>query len=104
MTDFSFNLESAHSDEGVEWAANTVPTPLFSFGEYLEGTSDCVFILDDKWRFTYLNERAQAEIANGRNLVGQSLWEAFVEKAGSLIAEHLRRAMTTRTPASFEAP
>jgi PAS domain-containing protein len=29
---------------------------------FLESTSDCVYVVDRDWRFTYLNQRAIAEL------------------------------------------
>ncbi len=34
--------------------------------ELKESTADCMFELDRQWRFTFLNKRAQREIASGR--------------------------------------
>ncbi len=48
----------------------------------LEATSDSVFVLDGDWRFSFLNARAKAMLADGRDLVGQVVWEAFPEAVG----------------------
>jgi diguanylate cyclase (GGDEF)-like protein/PAS domain S-box-containing protein len=73
-----------------------------NFLQFLEATTDCVFIVDRQWRFTFLNKRAVAEIAGGRNLVGTSLWEAFPEAAESALGRHYRHAMNEGSPETFE--
>jgi diguanylate cyclase (GGDEF)-like protein/PAS domain S-box-containing protein len=71
--------------------------------ELLEGSLDCVYLLDADWRFQYLNARAQAEIAGGRILIGQSLWHAFPELRSSIFEPHFREAMQHRAHVDFEA-
>jgi diguanylate cyclase (GGDEF)-like protein/PAS domain S-box-containing protein len=91
-------LEGAHTAHGAQ--ADEKITP--QLRAFLESTSDCVAILDRQWRFTFLNRRAEAEIASGRQLVGVSLWEAFPEVAGTKFEEHYRRAMEAGSSARFE--
>jgi PAS domain S-box-containing protein len=43
----------------------------------LESTTDSVVVLDRDWRYTYLNERAKAQIGRGRDLLGKAVWDAF---------------------------
>jgi diguanylate cyclase (GGDEF)-like protein/PAS domain S-box-containing protein len=69
----------------------------------MEGTTDCVFFLDDQWRFTFLNSRATAEIRGGKDLIGVSFWNAFPETIGSPFEDHYRRAMAERSAQNFEA-
>src|SRR5690242_15055140 len=45
--------------------------------DVLEGTTDCVFLLDREDRVTYLNKAAVDTIADGRDLIGVNLWSAF---------------------------
>jgi PAS domain S-box-containing protein len=47
----------------------------------LESTGDSVFVLDREGRFTYLNERARAHLAPGRDLVGRRVREVLPEEA-----------------------
>jgi diguanylate cyclase (GGDEF)-like protein/PAS domain S-box-containing protein len=70
--------------------------------ELLESTTDCVFLLDSSWRFTYLNARAEQEIAGGRSLIGRTLWTEFPEAAGTLFETRYRQAMEERVGVSFE--
>jgi diguanylate cyclase (GGDEF)-like protein/PAS domain S-box-containing protein len=71
--------------------------------ELLEGTSECVFLLDPHWRFTYLNQRATDDIAGGRDLTGRCLWEEFPKAKGTLFEENYTRAMQKREQVYFEA-
>jgi len=71
--------------------------------DFLECTSDCVFVLDRDWRFNYLNRRAREEIArNGTDLVGTVIWDAFPEARGTEFEENYRRAMEHGEEVSFE--
>lgn len=70
--------------------------------EILEGTTECVFILDRGWRFVYLNPPAVASIARGRSLLGAVIWEAFPLAVGTRAWEHLQRAVTDRQPVRFK--
>ncbi len=64
----------------------------------LESTTDSVIVLDREWRFTYLNERARAQIARGRDLMGQVVWDMFPELEDSLIGMAYRAAVEGGIP------
>src|SRR5260221_5199634 len=66
-----------------------------------ESTTASVLIVDRDWRITYLNERAKAQVAEGRYLVGMDLWEAF-PAAGESEVYRRHRAALDQGPASFE--
>ncbi|MBP2302047.1 PAS domain S-box-containing protein [Azospirillum picis] len=68
----------------------------------LASTVDGVVEFDRDWRFTYLNDKAKALIAQGRELVGQSLWEAFPELVGSPLWDKAQQAMSRRVPSEVE--
>lgn len=68
----------------------------------LESTTDCIVVLDREWRFTYLNSRAAAMIARGRDLVGVSIWKAFPEAVGGTFDRHYRDALARHAPVVFE--
>ena len=71
--------------------------------EVLESITDAFYAVDDEWRFTYVNERAEALLQRPREeLIGQNLWEAFPEAKDLAIYEHYQRAIRTRQPAAFE--
>ena len=67
-----------------------------------ESTTDSVLIVDRDWRITYLNERARAQVAEGRDLVGMDLWEAFPAAVESEVYCRFQAAMSDQCPASFE--
>lgn len=67
-----------------------------------ESTTDSVAIVDRDWRVSYLNGRAWAQVAEGRDLIGAKLSEAFPETADTEIFSQLREAMSDQRPVSFE--
>jgi two-component sensor histidine kinase len=69
----------------------------------LESTGDCVFVLDQEWRFSFLNTRARQEIAHGRDLLGGNIWDEFPHAVGTVFGDNYQRVMTERVPATFEA-
>src|SRR3546814_564674 len=74
-----------------------------SVRDFLECTSDCVFVLNRDWRFSYLNRRARQEIArSGTDLVGTFIWDAFPEAQGTEFEDNYRKAMEDGDEVSFE--
>lgn len=69
----------------------------------LESTSDCVFVLDRGWRFSFLNTRAILEIAQGRDLLKRSIWNEFPHAVGTIFWDNYQRAMNERVSVTFEA-
>ena len=67
-----------------------------------ESTTDSVIIIDRNLRISYLNARAQAQISEGRDLVGASLGEAFLDDPERAIFRQIREAMSDQRPVSFE--
>jgi len=61
----------------------------------LESTTDSVVVLDRDWRFIYLNERAKAQNAQGRDLVGRIVWDVFPWLHESPVGHAWRTAMDT---------
>ena len=68
----------------------------------LESTTNSVAVLDRSWRYTYLNARAKAKVAQGRDLLGQVIWDAFPEVAGTVFADAYRTAMESGVPTQAE--
>jgi len=68
-----------------------------------ESTTDNVIIVDRDWRISFFNQRASTQIAEGRELLGMSLQDAFLDTEESEILSQLRKAMSERRPISFEA-
>ena len=68
-----------------------------------ESTTDSVIIVDRNLRISYLNARAQAQIAEGRDLTGAALEDAFLDDPERAIFSQLREALSHHHPVSFEA-
>ncbi|MFC6724625.1 PAS domain S-box protein, partial [Halobium palmae] len=69
----------------------------------LERITDAFFGLDEEWRFTYVNERAERLLQQAEEeLVGESVWEQFPEAADSTFREEYERAMAEQEAVSFE--
>jgi PAS domain S-box-containing protein len=67
-----------------------------------ESTTDSVITVDRDFRISFFNQRAQAQIAEGRDLIGMDLKEAFLDADGTEIISRLRATMSDRHPVSFE--
>ena len=64
--------------------------------------TDAFFGIDERTRFTYLNEQADRSIgSDGRELVGKTVWEEFPDALGTAFETEYRRAMETGEPTSF---
>ncbi|NKC33156.1 PAS domain S-box protein [Falsiroseomonas selenitidurans] len=51
----------------------------------LEGMTDAFYLLDDKWRFTFVNSKAELLLQKGRgDLLGRVAWEAFPDAAKNM--------------------
>ncbi|MBE9138441.1 EAL domain-containing protein [Nodosilinea sp. LEGE 07088] len=69
----------------------------------LESITDAFFALDQRWQFTYLNQRAEQFLRRSRHQVlGQNLWYEFPEVLGTAMSKELRRAMADRVGLTFE--
>ena len=70
----------------------------------LDNTTDGFFAVDQNWHFTYMNPEAEVLLGRSRaGLLGQELWAAFPDFAGSVFETSYRRVMDEKTPVSFEA-
>jgi PAS domain S-box-containing protein len=100
-------------DERVWWrpAESTGPTdgrgddegrPDLPAGVY-ERITDAFYALDDEWRFTYLNERAEEIIGRSKDeLLGERLWNEFPEATESVVWDEYHEAMETQEPVDFD--
>ncbi len=71
--------------------------------EIMDGMTEACFALDAGWRFTFVNDRSQEVLHHRREeMLGRTLWEIFGKLSGTPEEGHYRRAMTERTPVSFE--
>jgi PAS domain S-box-containing protein len=69
----------------------------------LASISDGFMVIDQDWRYTYVNAAAQRMMRkSGDELIGKKRWEVFPEEPGSILEEHYRRAMAEQTPVTFE--
>nr|WP_247884323.1 PAS domain-containing protein [Azospirillum sp. OGB3] len=68
----------------------------------LGSTVDGVIELDRDWRFTSLNDKAISLIAQGRDLRGRSLWEAFPELVDTPLWQKAHQAMANHMPTDAE--
>ncbi len=70
----------------------------------LEATGEAVIAVDAGWRITFLNRRAEAAIARGRDLRGMLLWTALPGAESGPFGVAYRRTMDLRMPAVVDAP
>jgi len=68
----------------------------------LETTSDSVMALDRDWRVTFMNRRAMDQVAGGRDLSGEEVWEVFREAMGGPFWQAYQRTMEERVPETAE--
>lgn len=73
--------------------------------QIFETITDGVIFLDQEYRFTFLNRRAEEMLAPRGDVMGKSLWAAFPSAVyeGSPYVSIYGRAMEQRIPGQFEA-
>lgn len=72
-------------------------------GGVFESISDAFYTLDREWRFVMINRQAEKLMLRTRDeLVGQVVWDAFPEAAGSEIERQFRLAADEGHPVEFE--
>jgi len=70
----------------------------------VEGMARPLFVLDEEWRFSYMNPAGAALLGeNVDALVGVVIWDRYPEAVDSPFEENYRRVAETGVPASFEA-
>jgi signal transduction histidine kinase/CheY-like chemotaxis protein len=67
-----------------------------------ESTTDSVLIIDRDWRLTYLNGPAWIDIAEGQDLRGKTLSEAFPDADDLDITNQILEVTSTQRPAFLE--
>lgn len=73
------------------------------FREMIESISDHFLVLDNEWRFVYLNRRtAQAAGSEPAGLLGQVVWDVFPSLVNSPLWHLAHRVKETRVPGSIE--
>ena len=70
----------------------------------VEGMARPLFVLDDRWRFSYINPAGARLLGRAAGeLVGAGVWDEFPEAVDSPFQRHYQRVAETGEPASFEA-
>ncbi len=70
---------------------------------HLDAISDGFFVLDDEWRFTYINPEGQRLIERDADeILGEIVWEEFEEAVDLAFYSELKRAMETQESVRFE--
>ncbi len=71
--------------------------------DMLEGIGEAMYLLDQDYRFRYVNAEAERLLGLERPaLIGKTHSEVFPESVGTTVDHEYRRVMTERTPSSFE--
>ena len=68
----------------------------------LESTTDAVFLLDNEWRFTYLNCHAMVLLRTDQKMLGKNIWAEFPAAVGRTFWRRYHEAMQKRVPVTFE--
>src|SRR4051794_21372894 len=83
---------------------DAAPLPGDLLLQAVEGMERPLFVLDDDWRFRYVNPAGAAVLSRTvDSMVGGVIWEEFPETVDSPFERHYRRVAATGEPASFEA-
>jgi PAS domain S-box-containing protein len=68
----------------------------------LDSITDALFVLDGKWRFTYLNSEAERVlVSESEDLIGKDLREALPEEVRLPLYQELHRAVEGRSTVDF---
>lgn len=68
----------------------------------LESITDAFYLLDEEWRFSFLNEQAERLLERSRDeLLGRLVWNEFPETVGSVLEREYRLAMESGDTAGF---
>ncbi|WP_436923694.1 PAS domain S-box protein [Halosimplex amylolyticum] len=71
--------------------------------EVFERVDDAFYALDEQFRYTYVNDRAEELLGRDRaDLLGRSVWDAFDLSEDYPVREHYERAMATQESTTFE--
>ncbi|CAN5753453.1 hypothetical protein BH23GEM3_BH23GEM3_03010 [soil metagenome] len=71
--------------------------------QILQSITDAFFALDHEWRFTYLNDEAEALLHRAaEELLGKCIWEEYPEAVGSTFERMYRRAAVEQQTVQFE--
>src|SRR5215211_7341688 len=80
--------------EGRERLLSREKAALERAADTLESISDAFYAVDEEWRFTYVNGKAEELWGRSREeLLGHNIWEEFPEAVGSESYRQIKRAM-----------
>ena len=69
----------------------------------LEHLSDAFYVVDEDWRFVYVNPAAEGMLTKSRDeLLGRNVWELYPEAVGRRVQRELMRAMEERSTVTVE--
>jgi len=76
----------------------------FSADAILAGITEAFFVLDDEWRFAYVNEPAARMLGHDpHELLGHLIWDVFPASAGSKFDEAYRQIVANGSSQRFTA-
>jgi anti-anti-sigma factor len=69
----------------------------------LEAMPTALFLLDHRWRFTFVNAEAERLLGYARqDVLGRDIWELYPEALGTLWERRYRHAVETQQPVVFD--
>jgi len=72
--------------------------------DILESIADAIFVLDQQWRFTYLNGHTLSLWQRNREeLLGKNIWQEFPETVGEPCYQEYQKAVSQQTPVTFDS-
>ena len=87
--------------ESARGAGRSVPPT--EVGRVFDRIDDAFWALDDEFRFTYINDRAEELLQrSSAELVGENVWEVLPWLEGSNAREELEAAMAAGSPGHYE--
>ncbi len=70
----------------------------------MESVTDAIIVIDDQWRFSYLNAHAETLLERERDaLLGRNVWDAFPEARGSVFQQQYERCVRDGVTVRFES-
>lgn len=69
----------------------------------VERVSDAIVSIDQEYRYTYLNEKAEKLLEKSESeLRGRTVWEAFPQSTNTIAENKIRKSLTAQTQTSYE--
>ena len=70
--------------------------------DILENITDAIFVLDQQWRFAYLNLRAESLLQRTtEELLGKNIWQEFPETVGEPCYQEYQKALSQKIQATY---